>query len=317
MPTKWDQAELQRHIDDGVEESLNLDYKASGALERSDEKKAEITKDVSAMANSAGGVIIYGIKEHSAKSKKHLPEKITPIDRTQFSREWLEQIINTIQPRITGITIHPVNLNTDPNHVAYVVEIPQSTKAHQARDFRYYRRYNFECVPMTDYEIKDVMNRATLPNVDVEFSYDEVYPDGAFHPDYRLKIVVRNQGDQVVEKYKLHFTFPIFIFRNQAGDRENPSLYDPNYDSYWFYSNSDFSEYTITVKSKDVLFPQEGINVGDIVGLKYKMDRDLHHRLMQKKNAENEIIVRWIFYADNMPPKIGKIPFSNLYDPNR
>jgi hypothetical protein len=32
--SKWDQAKLQRHIDDGVEESLTLDYKAASALEK-------------------------------------------------------------------------------------------------------------------------------------------------------------------------------------------------------------------------------------------------------------------------------------------
>ena len=40
-----------------------------------------------------------------------------------------------------------------------VVEIPKSLTAHQARDLRYYRRYNFESVAMVDYEIRDVMNR--------------------------------------------------------------------------------------------------------------------------------------------------------------
>jgi hypothetical protein len=52
MPTTWNQTELQRHINDGVEESLTLDYKAGDALGTSDGKKKEITKDVSAMANS-------------------------------------------------------------------------------------------------------------------------------------------------------------------------------------------------------------------------------------------------------------------------
>jgi Schlafen, AlbA_2 len=316
MPTIWDQAELQRHINDEVEESLNLEYKAGDALGTNNDKKKEITKDVSAMANSAGGTIIYGMKEYAQPDKKHLPEDFAPIDRTQFSKEWLEQIINSIQPRINGIIIHAVDLNTGPNDVAYVVEIPQSTTAHQARDKRYYKRFNFLSEPMEDYEIRDVMHRATLPDVDIEFSYDKIYPEGAFHPDFRLNIVVRNQGDQVVEKYKLHFTFPIFIFRNQAGDR-NPSLNDPNFDFYGFYPNSDFSEYTITVKSKDVLFPQEGSDVGNIVGLNYKIDRDLHHRLMTKKNAGDEVTVRWVLYADNMPYKFGKIPFSTLYDPNR
>jgi len=315
MPTKWDEAELQRHIDDGVEENLNLDYKAAGALEKSDEKRAEITKDVSAMANSAGGVIIYGIKEHSAKNKKHLPEKITPIDRTQFSKEWLEQIINSIQPRIAGITIHPVSLNTDPNHVAYVVEIPQSATAHQARDWRYYKRFNFESVPMNDYEVRDVMNRATLPDVIVKFSYEKVYSDGAFHPDYRLNIVVRNRGDQVVERYKLQFSFP--NFKEKVTLRET---FEPGHRYYYLYNvvkSPDDSEYLILFKSKDILFPKDGVQITEIVNLQYKIDAKLHHSLVSRKNAGNEITVEWILFADNMPPKRGEIPFSNLYDPNR
>jgi hypothetical protein len=313
--SKWDQAELQRHIDDGVEENLSLDYKAGEALGTSDGKKKEITKDVSAMSNSAGGVIIYGMKEYDEEDKKHLPEKFTPIDRTQFSKEWLEQVINTIQPKVTGIIIHPVDLNTDPNHVAYVVEIPQSTTAHQARDKRYYKRFNFLSEPMEDYEIRDVMHRATLPDVDVEFSYNEIYPDGAFHPDYSLNIVIRNQGDQVVEKHKLIFTFPSFEDQPTL-KKEKVSLEVFNYDFSGYTLNSDYSEYIIVVRSKDVLFPQEEINASGMISLKYKMDGKLHHRLMTKKNAGEEVTVRWVLYADNMPRKFGKIPFSNLYDSN-
>ena len=314
MPTKWDQAELQRHIDDGVEESLTLDYKHAGALERTDPKKEEITKDVSAMANSAGGLIIYGIKEHSAKSKKHLPQKIVPIDRTQFSREWLEQIINSIQPRIIGIKIHPIQLSTDPNHVAYVVEIPQSTKAHQARDFRYYRRFNFESVPMTDYEVRDVMNRATLPDIDVEFTPTESYTDG-FTPEYSLNIAVRNRGDQVAKDYKLHFTFP--NFGDQVTLRQKFDPDDPYHEFYDVGQNTDEGNYQIVFRSKNVLFPKDGINLTEMVNLRYKIDTKLHHRLMEKKNTGNEIALKWILFADNMPPKFGEIPFSNLYDSDK
>lgn len=49
------QADLQNLIDSEVEENLNLDYKAAGALEKNPKKKDEVSKDVSAMANSAGG----------------------------------------------------------------------------------------------------------------------------------------------------------------------------------------------------------------------------------------------------------------------
>jgi predicted HTH transcriptional regulator len=94
MSERWEQLKIQQYIDNGIEESLTLDYKAADALSKSDSKKKEITKDVSAMANSSGGIIIYGIREYSDPDKRHLAEKIDSIDRRLFSKEWLEHVIN-------------------------------------------------------------------------------------------------------------------------------------------------------------------------------------------------------------------------------
>jgi predicted HTH transcriptional regulator len=55
--------DLQRLIDDEIQESLTLDYKASPALAKDSKSRDELCKDVSAFANSAGGQIIYGIEE--------------------------------------------------------------------------------------------------------------------------------------------------------------------------------------------------------------------------------------------------------------
>lgn len=165
----WNFQRIESLIVGGVEESLSLDYKAAGALQRDDRKRAEITKDVSAMANSAGGVVIYGIREHQDKAKAHLPEAIDAVSRNDFPKEWLEHVIQNIRPRIEGIVIHPVSIPHDPDGVVYVVEIPQSSTAHQATDFRYYRRFNFESVMMHDYEIRDVMARRQHPIIEVAF----------------------------------------------------------------------------------------------------------------------------------------------------
>lgn len=169
MSEIWDQARLERYITEGIEENLTLDYKAAAALDKSDKKKIEITKDVSAMANSAGGILIYGIAEFQDKALEHLPEKLDPVDRTAYSKEWLEHIIGNIQPRIDGVVIHPVPISSAANHVVYVVEIPQSHTAHQAKDMRYYKRFNFESVMMSDYEIRDVMGRRQYPHIALEF----------------------------------------------------------------------------------------------------------------------------------------------------
>jgi predicted HTH transcriptional regulator len=170
MPTKsWTESDLTELVRNAVEESLALEYKAAKALQRSDGAKRQITKDVSSMANSAGGTIIYGIKEYDDPQRRHLPECIDPIDRVEYPREWLEQVINQIQPRILGLVIHTIALEVSPLRCAYVVDVTASDTAHQATDCRYYRRFNFEAVPMVDYEVRDVMGRRMHPLISLEF----------------------------------------------------------------------------------------------------------------------------------------------------
>ena len=121
--TEYNLKYLNSLIENKVEENLNLDYKASGSLEKQNNKTTEISKDVSAMANSDGGILIFGIQEDG--DNKHLPEKIDPINRKEFSKEWLEQIIqDKIRPRISNFKIHPIEIDND--YVVYIVEIKKN-----------------------------------------------------------------------------------------------------------------------------------------------------------------------------------------------
>jgi hypothetical protein len=169
----WTRADLEKLIADDVQESLTLDYKASPALSKQDKGRNEISKDVSAFANSAGGMIVYGITE-----KSQHPEAIDEgADDAVISREWLEQTINsTIQPRVQGIVIRQIALVE--GRSAYVIEIPQATSLapHQANDQKYYRRFNFQSVAMADYEIRDTLKRATTPDLFLTVRFDPVEP---------------------------------------------------------------------------------------------------------------------------------------------
>ena len=164
MFTNFSEIELSELITNQLEENLYFDYKGADSLLKNDGKKREISKDVSAFVNSDGGTIIYGIKEFDDIPKRHLPERIEPIDRTIISKEWIEQVISSnIQPKISGLIITPIQLASSINHVVYVVTIPKSNTAHQASDKKYYKRYNFESVAMDDYEVKDIFNRQLSP----------------------------------------------------------------------------------------------------------------------------------------------------------
>lgn len=123
------------------------------------------------MANANGGAIIYGIKEDEGDRRK--PGSLDPINPNEFSKEWLENVIHSnIKPIIQGITIHSIDFKEG---VIYVVEIPQSTTAHQAKDYIYYRRRNFKCEPMEDYEIRDILNRNTYPELELYFEIERRY----------------------------------------------------------------------------------------------------------------------------------------------
>src|SRR5258707_6862955 len=82
-------SDIDRLISNGVEENLNLDYKASPALARESKAVDEMCKDISAFANSAGGQLVYGVAEDK-KTRK--PTDTDPgVTDPKITREWIEQ----------------------------------------------------------------------------------------------------------------------------------------------------------------------------------------------------------------------------------
>jgi hypothetical protein len=158
--------DIQSLIDDGIEEGLQLEYKASAALTRDSANINELCKDVSAMANSAGGQIVYGVEEDKATHKPKCLDK--GISDPKITREWIQQTLNSrIQPRIDGVSIARMVL---PSGAAiFVIEAPATQAGpHQAPDDKYYKRFDGLCTPMKDYEIKDVMRRGEYPVLQVK-----------------------------------------------------------------------------------------------------------------------------------------------------
>jgi len=176
----WTEQDLIALVNQQIPESTHLEYKSCGSLTWTSEKEkekriADISKYISAFANADGGTIIYGIIEKRPNNVP-IPERIDiGFDSTTTSVEWLENIIESnINPRIKGIVINPVKLETsNPGKVAYVVYVPKTLQEpHQANDCIYYRRRNFKCSPMEHYEIMDVVHRGTVPDVHFNIRLD-------------------------------------------------------------------------------------------------------------------------------------------------
>jgi hypothetical protein len=312
MTETWDEARLQQYILDDVEESLNLEYKSSGSLGKNNDKTREITKDVSSMANSDGGIIIYGIAEYREEDKKHKPENLSPINRTEYSKEWIQQIINTIRPKIDGLVIYAVALSSGTNDVAYVIEIPQSHTAHQATDKRYYKRFNFLSEAMDDYEVRDVMGRGQHPKIELEFKIKRkrrsnlllqgLDPQHEIVEDmWVLSVNAINKG-KVLAQYVYCTLYLPAIFLTNEEHKHNTIKFERDSSERAFYTvtfnNGEAVDIENNILVSEVfkpILPQLSLLIGEQeIGINY-----LH------LTPFDTSYIKWEAYADNAPPNIG------------
>src|SRR5690348_5342518 len=120
----------------GQSESLRLEFKEARGVTRLE----NIGKHVSAMANSRGGTIIYGIAETPDPSGGHhnVAGSLTPI--TTASREAgriSTYLAQRISPMLPAFEVYAVEASPGTDLGFVVVEIGESIRGHQAPDGRF------------------------------------------------------------------------------------------------------------------------------------------------------------------------------------
>ena len=197
METPRTLADLQRLIDNQIQENVHLDYKASAAFEQNaNAVRADLGKDVSAFANSDGGVLVIGVLEDK---KTKVPSALDGgVLNATWSRERIEDVLSgAIAPRVDGVEIVPIPASA--THTYFAIAVPKSYRApHQeVVEHRYYKRANFKNQPMEDYEIRDVLSRRSVaPSL--------IHVDVDIRKGVLLDLVVTNVGDAPAEKLALH-----------------------------------------------------------------------------------------------------------------
>lgn len=289
------QEELERYISLEVEENLHLDYKGAGALDRKDVKKKEITKDVSAMANSAGGMIIYGLREYSEPGRQQLPSHLDPIDSHEYSREWLDEVIGQIQPKIADVEIIPIPVRTQEREgYCYVVVIPPSQTAHQAADLRYYRRRNFLSEPIEDYEIRELMNRVRHPRLTVKARFDLDQPalDGSGEITSRITFQIKNNSDLMARYYSVVGRIPTCLPSGEIIRPKGAFLINERGKSYWVFK---------IANEANPIFP------GETVVKTLDLERDVKGTAIPEGRGGT---IHLILYADNAEAVKRRIPLQ-------
>lgn len=118
------ESHLQVLVNDRVAESKTVEYKQAIKL-KDDEIKREFLSDVTALANTDGGDLIFGIKEAKGVASELVGLHDTTADDLIGRMENL--LRDSVEPRISGLSIQPVPLAT--GSFALVIRVPRSFAA--------------------------------------------------------------------------------------------------------------------------------------------------------------------------------------------
>jgi len=198
--------DVQALIDAAHRETETLEYKAAMSP-FSDQQKNEIGKDVSALANSSGGVIIYGVSNDPADPTR--PTSISGINPKNI--ETFDRVVNSaIRPMIVGIERRC--LPSD-NPRVMAVYVPQSEHSpHQNSDNKYYHRSGTESRPMGHDLVELHFGRRRSPVLSIEIAV--LRPLVAFtgepavSNDLVLRVFVNNTGKRAARYVQAIFKFP-------------------------------------------------------------------------------------------------------------
>lgn len=190
-----------------IHESDILDYKRELIDDNS------LIKHVSAFANTRGGFLIFGIEETGAGG---YPQDIPGVNRPLVNKERIEQILlSNIHPRLL-VKIQEVE-HLDPQKSMLIIQIPDSSlKPHMnSRTGKYYKRYNFEAIEMTEIEVSVAYKK--------RFStYDEV--------EKYITKMLQNETSLELDIYGQIMIIPTILDRNliETSDRSQFSWLEPN-----------------------------------------------------------------------------------------
>ena len=169
--------DLEKLCEGAAEESLTLEFKVCKELKigsefhdksrtkrnrTRDDILDELTRDVTAFLNAAGGRIIYGIRDKDSRADQ--VDCSNPFCKS--SREdniYPEKVVDWLRAHVQPPpSVHPYRVfqdaSDDQSPWYLVIDIPQGEQAYMARDHRFYKRVGATVRQMEQYEVVDVMN---------------------------------------------------------------------------------------------------------------------------------------------------------------
>lgn len=145
---KLDLKDISILVEHKIEESYNLEYKQPTRNVKKDCNS--IAKQISGFLNSNGGIIIYGVVENKVNHHSYP----TDYKYINIAKEHLENLLKSrIDPWHEQIKIKRISNKNDFVEGIYVIEIPKSNNPPHMGNSIYYKRLNFQTLPMSHVDV--------------------------------------------------------------------------------------------------------------------------------------------------------------------
>jgi len=148
--------DLQRLVDDEVQERDSVEYKKD-MYGNSDDDKREMLKDIASMANHRGGYIVIGIEADD----EGIPIDVIGIEPDNHVERIRSSCLNNIDKRIVGLDVEDISLSN--GRVAVVASIPESINAPHMVTYKglnqFWRRHGRQKEKMTSHEIGEAFDK--------------------------------------------------------------------------------------------------------------------------------------------------------------
>ncbi len=181
LPEAWKEEHLKKLCDGKIPENQRLDYKRELNIDSRD-ARFDILKDITALANSDGGVIIYGIEEEKNKEMGAVAGRLTPLSVLN-PIDQINRIIRTsVSPAMECYFYPPIQASAGGFYI--VAYVPQSLFRPHAvvrRDsLEWYIRRNQDNFPLTEPELREMYYRSNTFRQSLDQRYNNLDLDFGF-----------------------------------------------------------------------------------------------------------------------------------------